>query len=87
MEQIHQVINNLVHKFDLKNNYLDEDDPWVGILSSTDFVVKIAYCTLLQAISVQLVFGWDMIVNTPFIDELEAINIFKQGIIDKNNQN
>ena len=28
-----------------------------------------------------------MIVNTPFIDELEAINIFKQGIMDKNNQN
>ena len=61
----------------LKNNYLDEDDPWAGILSATDFLAQIAYCIMLQATPVELVFGWDMIVNTPFIDEREAINIFK----------
>ena len=77
MEQIHQSIENILHKFDLKNNYLDEDDPWAGILSGTDFLVQIAYCTMLQATPVELVFGWYMIINTPFINEWEAINIFK----------
>ena len=26
--KIHQLIENLVHMFELKNNYLDKDDPW-----------------------------------------------------------
>ena len=47
----------IVHKFDIKNNYRDEDDPWAGILSYTDFVVQIAYFTMLQATPVELEFG------------------------------
>ena len=39
LEQIHQIIAKLVHTFNLKNNYLNEDDPWEGILSATDFLV------------------------------------------------
>ena len=34
----------------------------------------------------QLVFGRDMILNTPFIEDLETIRLHKQKIIDKNNQ-
>ena len=40
LERIHQVIANLIHKFDLKNNYLDEDDPWSGILVATAFAAR-----------------------------------------------
>ena len=38
-ERIHQVIANPVRMFDLKNSYLDEDDPWSGILAATVFAV------------------------------------------------
>ena len=37
LERIHQVTEKLVHKFDLQKNYLDEDDPWAGILVDIDF--------------------------------------------------
>ena len=39
LEIIHQVISNFVRTFDLQNNYLDEDDPWSGILATKYFVV------------------------------------------------
>ena len=47
LERIYQFVANLVRTFDLQNNYLDEDDPWSGILSATDFVVRSMYHTTL----------------------------------------
>jgi hypothetical protein len=35
VESVHQVIENIIQTFELENNYLDEDDPWKGILSAT----------------------------------------------------
>ena len=72
--------------FDLKNNHLDEDDPCSGILAATAFAVRSTYHTTLQATPVQLVFGHDMILNTPFIADWVAIRLRKQKIIDNNNQ-
>ena len=72
--------------YDLQNNYLDEDDPWSGILAATAFVVQSIYHTTLQATPVRLVFGRDMILNTPFLADWEAIRLRKKKIIDKNNQ-
>ena len=46
---IHQVIANLVLTFDLQNNYLDEDDPWLGILAVADFAVRRTYHITVQA--------------------------------------
>ena len=37
LEIIHQVIANLIHKFDLKSSYLDEDEPSSVILEATNF--------------------------------------------------
>ena len=34
----------------------------------------------------QLVFGRDMILNTPFIDDWEYIRLRRQNVVDKNNQ-
>ena len=42
---------------------------------------------MLQATPGHLVFGWNMILNTIFVDYWEASIILKQEIIDKNNQN
>ena len=44
------------------------------------------YHTTLQAMPDQLIFGRDMILNTTFIADWEAIRLRKQIIIDKNNQ-
>ena len=33
LKQIFQVVVNLVHKFNLQNNYLYEEEPWSGILA------------------------------------------------------
>ena len=72
--------------FDSKNNYLDEDCPWSGILAATYFAVQNMYHTTFQATPGQLIFRHDMIFNTPFIADWEAIRLLKQEIIDKNNQ-
>ena len=87
LEFINQVKEKLVLMFDLKNNYLDKDYPWAGILEVTAFVVQSMYQTMLQSTSVQLVFWNDMILNTPSISDLEYIRSHKQLPIDKNSQN
>ena len=86
IEIIHQVIANLVCTYDLQHNYLDEDEPWSGILAATDFVVQSTYHTTLQATQGHLVFGRDMILNTTLTADWEAIRLRKQKIIDKSNQ-
>jgi transposase InsO family protein len=40
VERVHQVIGNIIRTFELESNYLDEDDPWKGILSVTTFAVR-----------------------------------------------
>ena len=63
-----QVIENLVLMFDLQDNYLNEDDPWEGIITANDVDVQNLYHTKLQSMTIQLVLGFNMIINTPFID-------------------
>ena len=48
VERIHQVIANIIRTFELQDNYLDEDNPWKGILSATAFAVRSTYHTTLQ---------------------------------------
>ena len=63
VERVHQVIGNIIRTFELENNYLDEVDPWKGILSATAFAVRATYHTTLQKTPEQLVFGINMILN------------------------
>jgi hypothetical protein len=35
VERVHQVIGNIIRTFELESNFLDEEDPWKGILSAT----------------------------------------------------
>ena len=73
LEKIHQDTENLVHTFDLKNNYLDKEKPWSGILEVNSFMVLITYHTMLQLMPIQMVFVCDMILNNPLIYEWEDI--------------
>jgi len=86
VERVHQVIGNIIRTFELENNYLDEDDPWKGILSATAFAIRSTFHTSLQSTPGQLVFGRDMIFNIQYIANWEYIKQRKQKIINLNNQ-
>lgn len=86
MERIHQVIANIIRTFELKTNYLDEDNPWKGVLSATKFAVRSAYHTMLKKTPGQLVFGRDMVFNLSHVANWELICQNKQKLIDKNNK-
>jgi transposase InsO family protein len=66
IERVHQTIGNIIRTFQVQDNYLDEDDPWEGILAATMFAIRATYHTTLQATLSQLVFGRDAILNVQF---------------------
>ena len=72
--------------FELETNYLDQDDPWKGILSATAFVVRSTYHTTLKKTPGQLVSGRDMIFNIKHVANWEYIRHNKQKMIEKNNK-
>ena len=78
VRKIHQIIVNLVHTFELQNKYLDEDDPWSGILAGTAFARQNTYHTKSQATPIQLVLGRDMIIDNPFNTDWEYIRRCKK---------
>jgi transposase InsO family protein len=86
IERIHQTIGNIIRTFEVQDNYLDEDDPWLGILAATMFAVRATYHTTLQATPAQLVFGRDAIMNIKFEVNWEMIHQHKQRLIAKNNK-
>jgi transposase InsO family protein len=63
VERVHQVIGNIICTFELESNYLDDSDPWKGVLSATAFAVQSTFNTTLQNTPGQLVCGHDMILN------------------------
>ena len=83
---MHQVIGNIIRTFELENNYLDEEDPWKGILSATAFAVRATFHTTLQQTPGQVVFGRDVIFNIQHTANWEYIKQRKQKIINLNNQ-
>ena len=72
--------------FDLQNNYLNEDDPCAGIITATDVDLKTFYHTTLQSMTIQLVLGCNMIINTSFIDYWGAVRWCNQELIDQKQQ-
>jgi transposase InsO family protein len=86
VERIHQVIGNIIRTFELEDNYIEESDPWKGILCATAFAIRSTYHTTLQSTPGQLVFGRDMILNIQHEANWEYIRSRKQNIIHKNNK-
>lgn len=48
VERVHQVIGNIIRTFELETSYLDEENPWKGILSATAFAIRSTFHTTLQ---------------------------------------
>ena len=86
VERIHQTLGNLIRSMELQDSYIDEDDPWTGILSAAAFAVRSTYHTTLQKTPGQLVFGRDLMFNIKHVANWESIRKRKQDIIDKNNE-
>ena len=61
-EIIHQVLGNIIRSFNLHDTYVDDADPWMGILAEVAFAVQAMYHRNKQNIPGQLVFGRDMIL-------------------------
>ena len=57
IEITHRVTGNLVHTYNLQENYVYDADPWMGILAASDFVVRRTYCRTRQKNAGLLVFG------------------------------
>ena len=68
IKQIHQNIGNIICTFYVSN--IVNNDPWSGILSATMFAVRTTYHTILQASTIQLVFGRDAILNIKRVADL-----------------
>ena len=43
VERVHQVIGNIIRTFELEHNYMDDDNPWKGILSATACALYLPY--------------------------------------------
>ena len=85
IERVHQTIGNIIRTFELETNFLDNNDPWAGILSATAFAIRSTYHTTLQASPGQLVFGRDMIFNIKHVANWQTIKQRKQNLIRLNN--
>ena len=86
VERVHQVLGNMIRTFELEDNYLDEDDPWKGILCAAAFAIRSTYHTTLKKTPGQLVFGRDMVLNIQHEANWEYIRARKQELINKNNK-
>ena len=86
VERIHQVKANIIRTFELDENYLDEEDPWKGILSAAAFAVWSTYHTTLKKTPGQLVFQRDIMFPIKHIANWEYIWQNMQKLIDKNNK-
>ena len=54
------------------------NNPWSVILAATIFSIHATYHTTIQAFPVQLVFGWDAILNVKHVSDWECILQRKQ---------
>ncbi len=86
VERIHQVLGNMIQAFELEKHYLDDEDPWKGILAATAFAIRSTLHTTLKKTPGQLVFGRDMIFNIQHQADWELIKQRKQTRINQNNQ-
>ena len=62
LEKIHQVLGNLVQNYNMTQTYVDEDDPWLVILTAEEFAIRLEANSLKGYSPGQVVFGRDTIL-------------------------
>ena len=83
IEIIHLVIGNLAHTYNLQETYIDDANPWIGILATSAFAVRSTYHMTKDKIPGQLVFGRDMILPINQVADCRYIRQRKQAQIYK----
>ena len=82
-ERIHQVLGNFLRTYNLQETYIDDSDPWMGILAEADFAVSSTYHRKKIKIPGRLVFGRHMILPINHIANWRYIRQRKKSQIDK----
>ena len=83
IERIHQVLGNLVLKYNIQEMYVYDADPFMGILAAAYFAIRSMYHRTKVKIPVQLVFGRDMILPINHVADRRYIRQRKQTQINK----
>ena len=87
LERIHATIGQMLRTHEVyKNDSLDEDDPWTGILTAVSSAVRSTYSTVRQASPMELVFGRNTFHNTKFAADWEYLRERKQTLMSKDNK-
>ena len=85
LEIIQSVIGDLVRTSHIKDNYIDKNHPWLGILAAAVFVIWSATNKLKFYNLGELIFGRDMIILVKHMVGWELICQKKQTQINKDN--
>ena len=83
IEILHQVLGDLVRTYNLQETYIDDVDPWMGILEAAAFAVSSTYHTNKCKSPSQLVFGQKMILPINHVADWRYIHQRKQAQIYK----
>ena len=86
LERIHQVLGNLVRTFKISTQtYVDEDEPWTGILAASAFAI-FSTTNIPKGYSPgQLIFDRDMILPIKHRVDWELLHQQKQTQINRDN--
>ena len=69
IEIIQQVLVNFVHTYNLREKYLDKEDPWKVILVAEVFLVHSTYHIIKYNSTGQLVFIRDIIISIKYVSD------------------
>ena len=72
------VLVNLVHTCNIKEKYLYDPDPWMGILAAAAFAVHFTYYCVKGKIPGHIVFEWDMVLPIVTVSNWRYIRQHKQ---------
>ena len=85
LKQINEVLGNIVRIYNITKTYVDEDEPWLGIITAASFSILSTENRLKVYSLVQLLFGRDMVLPIKYNVERELISQQQQMQINKDN--
>ena len=86
LERIHQVVSSMLKTKYLANVKFDAVVLWGDIFTYIVYAVRCSYHSTLQYIHVQLVFGWDMLLDINFQPNYKEMWLRNRKLIDYNNK-
>ena len=85
VERVHQTLGNMIRTYGFEGIYLDNDDPWSGILAECAWAIRSTVNTTIGATPAQVVFGRDMIFDMSFRVKWKRLKGRRQQAAVENN--